>query len=73
MDVNKTPSKAVVVVMFDKFRFWGLNEQQVFLHLKMDGWNASLSSLLLGWPIFRGELFVLAEIEPNHVLFLGRR
>ena len=29
------------------------------LHLKMDGWN---TSVLLGWPIFRGELLILWSV-----------
>ncbi len=30
--------------------------------LKMDGWD---TSFLLGWPIFRGELFVSGRVPPN--------
>ena len=31
------------------------------LHLKMDGWN--YTNVLLGWPIFRGELSVSGRVN----------
>jgi len=63
VDGNKTPSKAVVIVMSGTF--WGSLKLAASLHLKMDGWNASL---LLERLIFRGELFVWAEIH-NKTMF----
>ena len=40
----------------------------------MDGWNTSLSSFLLGWLIFRGELLVSGRVSSRQkgvVFFLG--